>query len=256
MMRNRFAENIRRLRHQRELTQEQLAERLNVSPQAVSKWETGNSCPDLSLLPVLAGFFGTSIDHLVGYDRSGVQERVEEICREAEHLFGNMQYVEAVDILRDALRRYPGEEELMYRLAWALSGTIRESPDNYEEAIALYHRLLAVSDRTELRCRVMRDLVYRYSTKREHQKARYYADQLPAFEVCREYTLGRANVLEGWELAAYLLGNIRLYSTALCECLEYFENGRILTEEEKRPCTTAMASRWLMQVRDMLDQLA
>lgn len=255
-MRNRFAENIRRLRRQRELTQEQLAERLNVSPQAVSKWETGNACPDLSLLPVLAGFFGTSIDHLVGYDRSGVQERVEEICREAERLFGSREYMEAVELLRDALRRYPGEEELMYRLAWALSGTIRESPDNYEEAIALYHRLLAVSDRTELRCRVMRDLVYRYSTKREAQKARYYADQLPAFGVCREYTLGRANVLEGRELATFLLGNIRLYGMAMCECLEYFESGRILREEEKQPCTTALAAEWLQQLRDMLARLA
>lgn len=255
-MENSFAKSIRRLRRQRELTQEQLAERLNVSPQAVSKWETGNACPDLGLLPVIAGFFGTSIDHLVGYDRSGVQERVEEICWEAERLFDERQYMAAVGLLRDALRRYPGEEELMYRLAWALSGTIRETPENYEEAIALYHRLLAVSERTELRCRVMRDLVYRYSTMREPEKARRYAEQLPAFGVCREYTLGRANVLEGRELAAYLLGNIRLYSTALCECLEYFENGRILTEEEKLPCTTEMASKWLMQVRDILGQLA
>lgn len=254
-MENSFAKNIRRLRRQRELTQEQLAERLNVSSQAVSKWETGNACPDLSLLPVIAGFFGTSIDHLVGYDRSGAQERVEEICREAERLFGKRGYSEAVGLLREALRRYPGEEELMYRLAWALSGTVRESPENYEEAIALYHRLLAVSERTELRCRVMRDLVYRYSTKRKPEKARHYAAQLPAFDVCREYTLGRANVLEGRELAEYLLGNIRLYGAALCECLEYFESERILTEEEKLPCTSGMASQWLVQVREMLGRL-
>lgn len=255
-MKNGFAQNIRRLRRSRELTQEQLAERLNVSPQAVSKWETGNACPDLSLLPVIAGFFGTSIDHLVGYDRSGVQERVAEICREAEQLFDERRYMEAVILLREAQRRYPGDEELMYHLAWALSGTIRESPENYEEAIALYHRLLAVSENTELRCRVMRDLVYRYSTKREPEKARRYAEQLPAFAVCREYTLGRANVLEGRALAVYLLDNIRLYGAALCECLEYFESGRILTEEEKLPCTTAIATKLLGQLREMLGNLA
>lgn len=254
-MENSFAKNIRRLRRQRELTQEQLAELLNVSPQAVSKWETGNACPDLGLLPVIAGFFGTSIDHLVGYDRSGVQERIEEICREAEQLFAGRQYMEAVGLLRDALRRYPGEEELMYHLAWALSGTIREAPENYEEAIALYHRLLAVSENTELRCRVMRDLVYRYSTKREPDKARYYAELLPAFDVCREYTLGRANVLEGKELAEYLLESIQLYGAALCECLEYFETERILTPQQKLPCTTQMASEMLQQLRLMLGQL-
>lgn len=256
MMKNSFAENIRRMRRKREMTQEQLAERLNVSPQAVSKWETGNAWPDLSLLPVIAALFGTSIDYLMGYDRSGVQERVKCVCREAEGLFGEGRYMEAVSLLRDALKRYPGDEELMYSLAWALSGTIRESPENYEEAIAIYHRLLAVSDRTELRCRVMRDLVYRYSTKRETDKARYYADQLPSFGVCREYTLGRANVLVGRELAEYLRENIQLFGAALGECLEYFVNERILTEAEKLPCTTQMASDRLRQLRTMLGMLA
>lgn len=47
------------------LTQEAMAEKLGVSAQAVSKWENGQSCPDISLLPTIANLFGISIDELL-----------------------------------------------------------------------------------------------------------------------------------------------------------------------------------------------
>ena len=58
---------IARLRKQKGLTQEQLANELGISYQAVSKWETGNSCPDIATLPLLAELFGVSIDELFGF---------------------------------------------------------------------------------------------------------------------------------------------------------------------------------------------
>lgn len=59
--------NIKILRKQMNLTQEQLAEALNISSQAVSKWETHISYPDITLIPSIADFFGVSIDFLFGY---------------------------------------------------------------------------------------------------------------------------------------------------------------------------------------------
>lgn len=59
-----LARKIKALRYQASLTQEQLAEKLSVSPQAVSKWETAAAMPDISLLPLLAETFGISIDEL------------------------------------------------------------------------------------------------------------------------------------------------------------------------------------------------
>ncbi|MBQ7336886.1 MAG: helix-turn-helix transcriptional regulator [Clostridia bacterium] len=56
--------NIKALRTQAGLTQEQLAEHLGVTYQAISKWETGANTPDISLLPGIAAVFGTSIDAL------------------------------------------------------------------------------------------------------------------------------------------------------------------------------------------------
>lgn len=59
--------NIKRLRLNRGITQEQLAEQLHISGQAVSKWENQTALPDISCLPLLADFFGVSIDELMDY---------------------------------------------------------------------------------------------------------------------------------------------------------------------------------------------
>lgn len=56
---------IRSLRIKNELTQKQLAERLNISDKAVSKWECGNGCPDISMLTELADIFGTDVRTLL-----------------------------------------------------------------------------------------------------------------------------------------------------------------------------------------------
>ena len=53
------------LRRKKNLKQEELAERLGVSPQAVSKWENDLNCPDISLLPLLAKCLGVTVDHLL-----------------------------------------------------------------------------------------------------------------------------------------------------------------------------------------------
>ena len=60
--------NIRQLRRRDKRTQEQLAEALGVTSQAVSRWESGGSYPDMNLIPSLANFFGVSIDELFGYE--------------------------------------------------------------------------------------------------------------------------------------------------------------------------------------------
>lgn len=59
-----FGKKIRELRLQKTVTQEQLAAHLNLSPQAVSKWENGLTLPDIQLLPELSVYFGVTIDEL------------------------------------------------------------------------------------------------------------------------------------------------------------------------------------------------
>lgn len=59
-----LGEKIKQLRHRSGLTQEQLASRLGISAQSISKWENAVAMPDITLLPVIAGEFGVSIDEL------------------------------------------------------------------------------------------------------------------------------------------------------------------------------------------------
>lgn len=64
-MENNFNSNLKRIRKEKGITQEQLADKVGVSPQAVSKWEL-SSYPDPQLLPVIADFLGVTIDELFG----------------------------------------------------------------------------------------------------------------------------------------------------------------------------------------------
>ena len=83
-----ISKNISDLRKEKGITQEQLAVGLNVSPQAVSKWETNTSQPDTQTLPLIADYFGVSIDYLfygqdIAYDE--IYEKVfKKVCAHAQ----------------------------------------------------------------------------------------------------------------------------------------------------------------------------
>ncbi|MCJ0438700.1 helix-turn-helix transcriptional regulator, partial [Clostridioides difficile] len=82
---------IQRLRKERNLTQEQLAKFIGVSTPAVSKWESGNSYPDIELLPLLADFFNVSIDKLLNYKIDLSKEEVMKIYKELESGFARIE---------------------------------------------------------------------------------------------------------------------------------------------------------------------
>ena len=77
--------NIKRLRSEKNVTQEQLSAAMNVTCAAVSKWERGETYPDITLLQPLAYYFGVTLDTLMGYDREKIQTEIEigrASCRE------------------------------------------------------------------------------------------------------------------------------------------------------------------------------
>ncbi len=69
-------EQISALRKENGITQDELAKAIGVSNQAVSKWESGQTCPDLQFLPAIADYFGVSIDYLMGRGETSATPRV------------------------------------------------------------------------------------------------------------------------------------------------------------------------------------
>ncbi len=103
---------IRRLRKKRNITQEELAEAIGVTPQAVSKWENGAGMPDISQLVPLANYFSVSLDTLFSRESTSADEQVHTIVRDIEkavspayHKFE--QYTEALQI-------YPDHPDLLW----------------------------------------------------------------------------------------------------------------------------------------------
>jgi len=135
---------IRELRKNRGITQEQLASILNMSPQAVSKWEMGAGYPDVAILPVIAGYFGVSLDSLFDYDPEEIEEKIKKIIISANH---KQRFEEREKILLEGISAYPGSDKLKCELLERYAGQIRafKKTDYKDRALALGEKLLAES---------------------------------------------------------------------------------------------------------------
>lgn len=114
--------NIKRLRQEKGMTQERLAEMLCISTAAVSKWEAKNTYPDITMLFPLADIFGVRVDELLGYDEAKAQADILRALDEYEehHVQGRLAEAEAV-ILR-ARKEYPHDYRIMHTYMWHKAG--------------------------------------------------------------------------------------------------------------------------------------
>lgn len=114
-----MGEKIKALRKRKGISQETLAQVLSISCQAVSKWENGNTMPDIGLIPSLAAYFGVSTDELFGYNLLETEKNVDAICASAAPL-RVAEPEKAEEILRRGLKQYPGNEKLLTVLLYTL----------------------------------------------------------------------------------------------------------------------------------------
>ena len=133
--------NIRSCRKERKLTQEQLAEALNVTAGAVYKWEAGLSVPELDLLVEMADFFGVSVDALLGYSirdnrLAAIGERINEYCQT-----GN---ISALSEAEKALKKFPNSLKVVYGCAqvFHIFGLEQHRNDLLARALDLYEQAL------------------------------------------------------------------------------------------------------------------
>lgn len=112
-----IAGNIARLRQDRKLTQAELADFLGVTKGSVSKWENGQSMPDILILPQLAAYFNVTIDELIGYEPQLSQEQIKIIYKELCSGFVHKTCDEAWEDVRDYVHRYYSCFEFMVQIA-------------------------------------------------------------------------------------------------------------------------------------------
>ena len=101
-----LSQNIVRLRRERKITQEELADFIGVTKASVSKWENQQSMPDIMLLPLLASFFGVTVDELMGYEPQMSKEQIRKCYSDLTSNFVHLPFAEAMEQVREVVRHY------------------------------------------------------------------------------------------------------------------------------------------------------
>lgn len=176
-----LSENLKKYRILKNLTQEDVAKYLMITPQSVSKWERGESYPDITLLPALANIFETSIDLLVGMDVIRAKATRYNIHKKAVECQRKGDYDSAEKIYRDALLIYPNKPGMILGLASVLA-----LKGNTEEAIELTERGLPVSINEKQKATMRAAMCFLYLKAGYEDKANRLASELPHTRESRE----------------------------------------------------------------------
>lgn len=227
---------IRELRKRDSRTQENLADALGVTCQAVSRWEQNATFPDMNLIPAIANYFGVTIDELFGYTNDR-ERRVDSLLAridsmENDNLRGDVNLEECISLLREGLAEFPGNEKITHRLAEILSttgwrrhgewlrygedGHLRSDFDRHRtneywnEAILLFERLAEEASDDRIRTDSLCSLMMLYRNTGDTEKVLSLAGRLPDLAHSREIMLAMAT--DGKTQAKYL-GNALLSLT-------------------------------------------
>lgn len=198
-------ERLKQMRKANDYTQEQLAEYLGISSQAVSRWETGATSPDISTLPQLAELFQVSVDELLGVSEKEKKLEIDKIISETEAEINKNRPHEPICILREALNRYPNNDRLLCTLMYALYAASEDEEfckKHDGEIISIAYRIREYSRDSRLRNEARRLLFRHYCDTNRRTEALRLADEMADIETSRERNLYWA--LEGEDRVAYL----------------------------------------------------
>lgn len=172
-----ISKSLQDLRHEKGNTQEELANYLSITVQAVSKWERAEGYPDITLLPKIAAFYGVTVDDLLGVGELRKQDLIKNYRMRAIELNGRGMVSEAVLVWREALAEFPEDHEVMSELARYLFDefTRTKQTENLNAATRLCEKILAKSTDQEMRNFAIEYLTVFCRALGNHQKAMEYA---------------------------------------------------------------------------------
>ena len=218
---------IRELRYRDGRTQEAIAEALGVTAQAVSRWESGGSYPDMEMIPSIANYFGVTIDELFGYhnDRerkiNAIIDRADREIRAVGNLLekDNGDISKCVELLREASKEFPNEPLIFLKLGnalhilgWQKNGAkvYRKDGSDYiydnveynsqniywQEALSVYEKVLKMDISVEYRGVAIFTMIMIYQSIGEYEKAKILASEQNSIILCKEVLLPKASIGE------------------------------------------------------------
>ena len=151
-----ISENIKRLRRSKNVTQEQIAEMLGVSVTAVSKWERGETYPDITMLFPLARYFGVSLDELMGYDEAKERAEIHALRMEYREIHVRDGAEKSGEFISEVYRKYPHDYWVMHDYMWNKAGDYADNDPavllaNKDEFLAICKKILEGAEDEGLR---------------------------------------------------------------------------------------------------------
>lgn len=225
-MANSIGQTIKRLRKERNLTQDELAEQLNVTAQAVSKWENETGLPDISQIIPLASVFGVSTDILFGIEGASENDEALRIVQKADEIkeYGKQNtYLRAYDMMIDGLKKYPNNMTLLnncIRLGLALAlpengylYSAERAKEICAETIRQANLIISYSKNISEIMAARQSLIFLYSSEGRYDKATVEAQNFPARTDLTLYSnMARVNEY---------MGNHAREITYLCSDIDY-----------------------------------
>lgn len=197
-----IGEKIAEKRKQSGLTQQALAEHVGVSKPAVSKWESGQSCPDIALLPVLAAYFDCSVDELLGYEPQLDREQVRALYVELSAVFADRPFEEGYRQSCALLKKYFSCWSLQFYIAllWInhaeLAGSPARSRTMYLDALEVLKRVETHSQDTVLSRQALQLQAFCYLVADQPAKAIALLDDIVEMPIQTEVLLAKAYLAE------------------------------------------------------------
>lgn len=257
-----IGEKIKELRKRDGRKQEDLATALGVTNQAVSRWETEGSYPDMEMIPAIANYFGVTIDVLFGYENDR-EQKIDSLVKHIKEMNWRNNGVdininECVALAREGMIEFPTSEKIMLCLADVLynAGYVRygeyhlidnegynvydtERHRNYaewKEAVVLYEKLLQTLEVGEMRHNALNKLTQLYRNMGEHERALAAIESAPT--IYESYEFLRINTFDGKQRAeAYgeaLLKSINASSELMIGTMMSYEQN--MAPAEKVQC--------------------
>ncbi len=194
---------IKGLRKKQDVTQEKLAAYLNISYQAISKWENGTAYPDITLIPPIANFFGVTADELLGMKDVEENKELKKYEKKYFDLRRQGKILKSIEVAREVLKIHPRNFQWMINLCESLTSySFNEEQRAYskehnflEEAVSICERILEDCTTDSIRHSAIHILCFSYPKINKIDKAVRLANEMPNLFACKEYLL--THIYEG-----------------------------------------------------------